>query len=99
MPTLVLPCAGLIGAAEPAADLARQLGAPAFAAREQAAQQPRQRGRAVESAVRAGLTDADPEICQRCRSLLDQILQADRERRLKAFLKVNDDPKTLYVAG
>jgi hypothetical protein len=99
MPTLLLWCATLAGAADAPAGLVRRLGAPAFAAREEAARELRQLGRAAEGALRAGLSDADPEVRQRCRALLDEILKADRELRLKAFLSGKDDPKNPPLPG
>jgi hypothetical protein len=72
-------------------DLVRRLGDPAFAVREQARSQLRQMGRQAEAALRAGLADADPEVRQRCRALLDEILEADRAARLQGFLEVRQE--------
>jgi hypothetical protein len=99
MPTLLWIALAAAGAADTAADLVRRLADPAFAVRERAAAGLLRLGRDAEPALHAGLKDPDPEVRRRCRELLDGVLRADREARLKAFMDGKDDPKKPSLPG
>jgi hypothetical protein len=100
----VLVCLGLLAtgrsngerAPDPAA-LVRRLADDSFPVRSQAAAGLLKLGRAAEPALRAGLTHPDAEVRDRCRELLDEVVRADREERLQAFLA--EDPKGAALAG
>jgi hypothetical protein len=68
---------------------------PAALVRRRAAEQLRKLGKAAEAALREGLKDADADVRERCRTLLDEFERADREERLKAFLDDAEDKKPL----
>jgi hypothetical protein len=70
--------------------LVRRLGAPSFAAREEASRQLLRLGRPALLAVRAGLTDPDLEIRRRCAELLARIDRPELPPRLAAFLAGTD---------
>jgi hypothetical protein len=89
----LLMCLAVGFADDPAAELVRRLGSSTFAVRENAARELACLGRSAETALRAGLDNADPEVRQRCRSLLDNALHKDRTAKLQAFLDGKDDPK------
>jgi hypothetical protein len=76
----------------PPAALVERLADPSFAVRVQAADGLRRLGRQAEAPLRAGLHSADAEVRRQCRTLLAEILRADREARLKAFREGKEDP-------
>ena len=69
-----------------AAALVEQLGDDSFEVRQRASEQLAAMGLAAQEALTAGLRDPDAEIRRRCRWLLQDVLEADYDRRLKAFL-------------
>lgn len=86
-------------AATRAKELVQRLADPSFAIRKQAATDLIAMGRAAESALRAGLTDRDPEVRQRCGELLEAVLHNDREARLKAFVEDKGGVSAASPAG
>jgi hypothetical protein len=93
LPALLLALAGVARAAAPpspsaeAAALVRQLGAAAFADREEAARGLLRLGRRAAGALHAGLRSPDLEVRRRCAALLPAVLRTDEDRRLDAFLR------------
>jgi hypothetical protein len=73
--TAVCPPGGHSKEGGQAATLVRQLGDPSFAVRERAGKELVRMGRAAEAALRAGLTDPDPEVRRRCAWLLPLALR------------------------
>jgi hypothetical protein len=67
-------------------ELVRQLGATDFQAREQASKELFQIGLPAKQALLEGSKDSDLEVRRRCRDLLPEILEADRQARLTAFI-------------
>jgi HEAT repeat protein len=90
----VLPPAGLARAGGSAnvvpqrklLELVRQLGDSDFQARERASKELFQIGLPAKQALLEGSKDADLEVRRRCRDLLPEILEADRQTRLTAFI-------------
>ena len=72
-------------APEPGA-LVRQLGDESFRVRRRASQQLTTLGLRARDTLQRGLRHADPEIRRRCRWILQDVMQADYGRRLKAFI-------------
>jgi hypothetical protein len=68
------------------ADLVRRLGDDSYPVREQASRELLRLGLAARDALLRGAADADPEIRRRCRDLLPNVLEADRQARLEAFI-------------
>ena len=66
--------------------LVRQLGDDAYAARHQAADELAAVGLPARDALVAGLQSRDPEVRRRCRWILADVLEADFQRRLAAFV-------------
>src|SRR5437870_3283502 len=88
---LLCPLSALAEAPPSPAELVRQLGDDSFEVRREAGEKLVALGAAAESAVRAGLKSADPEVRRQCRLLLPRLLAADREARFKAFLADTED--------
>jgi hypothetical protein len=67
-------------------ELVRQLGADDFQSRERASKELFAIGLPAKQALLEGAKDTDLEVRRRCRDLLPEILEADRQSRLAAFL-------------
>jgi len=79
--------------------LVRKLSDESFAVREKAQAELLKLGIAAEPALRKGLTDADPQIRDISRQLLDRVTEATRKARLQAFLDDKDDRLNPPLAG
>jgi hypothetical protein len=73
-------------AAGQAASLVERLGDPSYEVRHGAAEELAKLGLAALDELRDGLRHADPEVRRRCRWVLADVLEADYQRRLDAFL-------------
>jgi len=73
-------------AASEEAALAEKLGDPSYEVRLRAAELLRDLGLKAQDALAAGLGHADPEVRRRCRWILEDVLEADFQRRLQAFV-------------
>jgi hypothetical protein len=67
-------------------ELVRQLGSADFRAREEASRELFQIGVPAKQALLEGARDPDLEVRRRCRELLPEIREADRQARLEAFI-------------
>jgi hypothetical protein len=67
-------------------ELVRTLGAPEFHLREQASRELFQIGLPAKQALLEGAKDPDLEVRRRCRELLPEIIEADRQAKLAAFI-------------
>jgi hypothetical protein len=70
--------------------LVQRLGSTDFKVREQASRQLFRIGLPAKQPLLEGANDPDLEVRRRCRDLLPQILEADRQARLTAFLADKD---------
>jgi hypothetical protein len=95
--TALVACFGLSGAGRADAgptppqsqklvELVRRLGDSDFRAREEASRELFAIGLAAKEALLEGAKDPDLEVRRRCRGLLPEILEADRQAKLAAFI-------------
>jgi hypothetical protein len=89
--TLALAAVLAASSPDPAA-LVRQLADPSFAVRHRAEVALTDLGRAAADALRAGASDADPQVRTACVRLLPLALRRDRESRLAALLTGRPEP-------
>jgi hypothetical protein len=80
-------------------ELVRRLGADDYQVRERASRELFQIGLPAKGALLDGARDADPEVRRRCRDLLPEILEADRQARLAAFIADKDGKETHDLPG
>jgi len=66
--------------------LVEKLGDPSYEIRRRAAEMLRDLGLKARDALAAGLEHADPEVRRRCRWILEDVFEADFQRRLQAFV-------------
>lgn len=78
-------------AASKAERLVKQLGADDYAAREQAARELARLGTPAQQALEAGTRSSDREIRYSSLRILDEVRQAEFQRRLEAFAEGRDD--------
>ncbi len=69
-----------------AAELVRQLGDDAYQTRQQAGEQLAAMGLDARGALEAGVQHSDAEVRRRCRWILQDVLEADFQHRLRVFL-------------
>src|SRR5271167_2416445 len=79
--------------------LVRKLSDESFAVREKAQAELLKLGIAAEPALRKGLTDADPQIRDISRQLLDRVNTTNHNARMQAFLEDKDDRLKPPLAG
>jgi len=72
--------------------LVEELGDDSYETRKRASQDLAAMGLKARDALQAGLKHADPEVRRRCRWILQDVLEADFQGRLKAFL-ADDEAK------
>src|SRR5262249_39512335 len=80
-------------------ELVRRLGADDYQVRERASRELFQIGLPAKGALLDGARDADPEVRRGCRDLLPEILEADRQARLAAFIADKDGKETHDLPG
>lgn len=80
-------------------ELVRRLGAEDYQVRERASRELFQIGLAAKEALLEGARDPDLEVRRRCRDLLPEILEADRQARLAAFIADKDGKETHDLPG
>lgn len=79
--------------------LLRQLGSESFAERSEAEDALRELGMPVRAALEEGLDDDDLQVRRTCRRLLNDILEADYQRRLMRFLRDKQGREQHDLAG
>lgn len=102
--SLLTPPAGAGGTANlpeqrKLAELVRRLGADDYQVRERASRELFQIGLPAKRALLDGARDADLEVRRRCRDLLPEILEADRQARLAAFIADKEGKQTHDLPG
>ena len=80
-------------------ELVRRLGADDFQVRERASRELFQIGLPAKGVLLEGARDPDLEVRRRCRDLLPEILEADRQARLAAFIADKDGKENHDLPG
>lgn len=91
--------AGQPGATPDPSALVAQLGDESYEVRQQAAEQLAKLGLPARQALEEGLHHADPEVRRRCRWILADVLEADYQRRLEAFVADTEGKQQHDIPG